>query len=120
MPPVRRRRERRRSKRIPIALDVVIYYKGLPIAVATSRNISLDGMYVETRWHLFSRGTVLDAEFILDDNRDNRRHRVSVVVTHVRGHEFGLMFKTLDQRLSRALELTLYGDEKRSDRRQMD
>lgn len=101
-------------------IDVVIYYKGLPIAVAKSVNIGLDGMYVETRWHLFSRGTVLDVEFILEDVRDNRRHRTSALVIYARGHRFGLMFKSSNQELSRALALMLYGDEKRSGVKQID
>jgi hypothetical protein len=93
-----------------MALDVVIYHKGLPIAVAQSHNIGLEGMYVETRWHLFSVGTLLEAEFILDETRDGRRHRLPVLVAHVRGRGFGLMFACFEQRLFRALEAMLFDD----------
>lgn len=66
-------------------------------------------MYIETRWHLFSIGTLLEAEFILDESRDGRRHRLPVVVAHARGHQFGLMFRTFDQRFFYALEELQYG-----------
>jgi hypothetical protein len=99
--------DRRWSERVHIALDVVIYHKGLPIAVAQSHNVGLEGMYVETRWHLFSVGTLLEAEFILDESRDCRRHRLPVVVAHVRGNGFGLTFACFNQRLFRALEAML-------------
>lgn len=100
--------ERRWSARRSIALDVVIYEKGLPVAASVSRNVGLEGMYVETTWHLFCTGTPLEAEFIVADGRGGRRYRLPVIVTHVSRHGFGLMFNIFDQNLFRALEAIVY------------
>lgn len=101
--------ERRWSARKPIALDVVIYEKRLPVATAVSRNVGLEGMYVETVWHLFCKGTALEAEFIIAGIRGGRRYRLPVVVKHVSRRGFGLMFNIFDQELFRAFEAMLYG-----------
>ena len=101
--------ERRWSARKPIALDVVIYEKGLPVATAVSRNVALDGMYVETVWHLFREGTPLKAEFIVADTRGGRRYRLPVIVKHVSRRGFGVTFNIFDQKLFRAIEAMLYG-----------
>ena len=73
-PPGAAATEWRWSARKPIALDVVIYEKELPVATAGSRNVGLEGMYVETIWHLFCTGTPLEAEFIIADIRGGRRY----------------------------------------------
>jgi len=96
--------ERRWSARRSIALDVVIFDKGLPVATSVSRNVGLEGMCVETTWHLFCTGTPLEAEFIIADARGGRRYRLPVIVTHVSRRGFGLMFNIFDQNLFRALE----------------
>jgi hypothetical protein len=101
--------ERRQSARKPIALDVVICEKGLPVATAVSRNVGLEGMYVETVWHLFCTGTPLEAEFIIADIRGGRRYRLPVVVRHVSRRGFGLKFNIFDQKLFRGFEAMLYG-----------
>ena len=101
--------ERRWSARKPIVLDVVIYEMGLPVATAVSRNVGLEGMYVETVWHLFCKGTRLEAEFIIADIRGRRRYRLPVIVAHVSRRGFGLVFNIFDQKLFRAFEAMLYG-----------
>ena len=108
-PPAADAVERRWSARKPIAMDVVIYEKGLPVATAVSRNVSLEGMYLETVWHLFCKGTALEAEFVIADIREGRRYRLPVIVTHVSRRGFGLAFNIFDQKLFRAFEAKLYG-----------
>ena len=101
--------ERRWSIRKPIVMQVVIYDKGLPVAAAMSRNVGLEGMYVETNWHLFSKGSLIEAEFIIADTPGGQRHRLPAVVLHVSRRGFGLTFDIFDQILFRALEAKLYG-----------
>lgn len=101
--------DRRWSARKSIALDVVLYEKGLPVAAAVSRNVGLEGMYVETLWHLFRKGTVLEAEFIIAGIRAGRRYRLPVVVMHVSKRGLGLMFSIFDRDLFRTLETMLHG-----------
>ena len=99
---------------MPIALDVVIYEKGLPVATAASRNVGLEGMCVETMWHLFCTGTPLEEEFIFADTHGGRRYRLPVIVKHVSRRGFGVMFDIFDQDLFRALEARLYGPDNNS------
>ena len=101
--------ERRWSIRKPIVMQVMIYQKGLPVAATMSRNVGLEGMYVETSWHLLSKGSSIEAEFIIADTPGGRRHRLPALVLHVSKRGFGLTFNIFDQQLFRALEAILYG-----------
>jgi hypothetical protein len=101
--------ERRRSIRKPIAMQVVIYERGLPVAATISRNVGLQGMYVETSWHPFSKGSLIEAEFAIADTPGGRRYRLPAVVLNVSKRGFGLTFNIFDQKLFRALEEILYG-----------
>jgi len=96
--------ERRWSIRKPIVMQVVIYQKGLPVAATMSRNVGLEGMYVETSWHPFSKESLIEVEFVIADTSARRRHRLPALVLHVAKRGFGLTFNIFDQTLFRALE----------------
>ena len=40
--------ERRWNQRLPVAMNIIIYYSGLGLIQGKTKNLSLDGAYIDT------------------------------------------------------------------------
>lgn len=87
--------EHRLSERRPINLDVLIFHQGLPVGRGRTRNIGLEGMFIETEIRDFSEGTTLDIELNVDGDEGEQRVRLPGLVVHRNREGMGLMFLTL-------------------------
>ena len=100
--------DRRWSSRKPLRLDVLVYRDRVPVAVGTTRNIGLEGMFLETGRQRFSNQTLLEVAFPVKVDREEQRFRVPAVVVNASTAGMGLTFTAFDQKLFRALERLLY------------
>jgi hypothetical protein len=87
--------EHRKTQRMPAHIHVLIYQRGLPVAVATVRNISKGGMFVTTDFDGVDINQRLDVEFRLAGQEDDGESQwVSAIV--VRKTEMGLALECDD------------------------
>jgi len=52
--------ERRANRRVPVSLDVVLYYNSLMLPECCVRDVSLDGAFVVTQGGHFPQGASID------------------------------------------------------------
>ncbi|MDQ2075315.1 PilZ domain-containing protein [Marinimicrobium sp. ABcell2] len=88
--------EHRKTQRVPAHINVLIYQRGLPVSVATVRNISKGGMFVATDFEGVDINQKLDVEFRLagQDQEVVDSQWVSAIV--VRKSEMGLALECDD------------------------
>ncbi len=86
--------ERRWNVRLPVAINIVIYYSGLGLIQGKTKNISLDGAYIETgRISLHHAG---ELELILYDPHDcSEQQRVRARIARLDDHGAGLVFQDI-------------------------
>ena len=96
-------RERRYSNRHPVDFDLDIRCRGRRFPSAHARNISREGIHVETHQITLPRGTMVELEIRLW----GREWLIPAIVVHGDRHGVGLMFREaqseLYERLIRAL-----------------
>lgn len=100
--------ERRWSPRRDLKIDVVLLKQGTPMARGRSRDVGLEGMFVEAEVDDVTKDSLVDVEFVLDDGVDRSRHRMAALVVHVAREGFGLMFLRFNRRVFRLFEHMLY------------
>ena len=83
--------ERRDTPRIPITLDAVLHYNNQSFRHSLTRDISLDGAFVETRDALAKKGN-LELAISLPTNGKPQFHRFQAQVVRVADGGAGLMF----------------------------
>ena len=106
--------EHRWSLRKPVDIEVSLRRQGMPAKRYRTRNISLEGVFVESGADTWPEDTFLELELPLYDryasgSRTEQRHRIPVVVVHRAEGGMGLMFCVFDQPLFRIVEHLLYG-----------
>ena len=85
--------ERRCSPRTPIALKVRLHHPAAGEINAVTRNVSIEGMFVETDATALSDKTELEVSFITSGDAGPRQHRVSAYVVHRNEAGIGLMLR---------------------------
>lgn len=106
--------EHRWSVRKPVYVEITLRRQGMPAKRYKTRNISLEGVFVESGTDAWPEETFLELELPLYDNQQfgidkEQRHRIPVVVVHRTSGGMGLMFCVFDQPLFRIVEHLLYG-----------
>ncbi len=86
--------EHRWTTRVPVALDVMLYQRGIPVAVCRSQEISAQGISLREGARRFQRNTFLEIEFALREKGELCRYRIPAVVMHSSEQSTGLMFDT--------------------------
>lgn len=78
--------EQRWTERIPMAVDVMVNYPSLGLVRGKSKDISLEGMFVETGPIVLAADAPLSVTFVLPQDKSNRQHdlRAQVVQSGVR------------------------------------
>lgn len=72
--------EHRHRHRVPAFLDVLIYQGGVPAAAGTVRNVSRDGLFINTDFDAVGVNQQVDLEFSLPAGGEPQSRRMSAVV----------------------------------------
>lgn len=85
--------EHRWSPRKPISMEVSLFYPPLGSIKGKTRNISLEGMYVETEGAEIPQQARLEVAFITRQGDREKIHRLPAYVVHSRDKGVGLMLQ---------------------------
>ena len=80
--------EHRYSQRTSASTKLVIYKKGIPVAMGRIQNISRHGIFIQTDYSDIRLHQSLEIEF-LSEQSDFGRHRLKTVVVHKAQTGFG-------------------------------
>ena len=100
--------EHRCSERWPIVIPVSIHRKEHPVVIGKTRNISLEGMFIETVSAHFDQNTCLEVELNTKLDHQSRRLRIPAVVARSSEQGIGIMFRSLSAESERALRNLIY------------
>jgi len=104
-PPFSVYRDRRHGARSPLVLDLLVYYRHVPVGRARTRNLSLKGACVETRHRLTLGGPIVQLKLSVGEAGEVRHAFLHARVTHRSGRTLGLRFLGFDHDVfDRALE----------------
>ena len=82
--------EHRWYPRTPIDIDALLYRRGKPSASAQIRNLSTDGMLLESKAVEFAQNSVLEVASTAGRKSNIQNYRVSAVVVHGENDRFGV------------------------------
>ena len=88
--------EHRCGIRVPVALNALVYHRGIPVAWARAHNISQDGLFVRSPHACFPKSTPLSVELMWESRGRPVLVRLSAVVMHSSGTAMGLMYDAVD------------------------
>lgn len=102
--------EHRWSRRCARRGDVMLGHLQHGLVRGALDNISLGGMFVETRSDLFRKNAPVVVSFELERAGGKQRYRLPAMVARTAGHGIGLMFLDTPLHTLRSLREILYGD----------
>ncbi len=88
--------EHRWSERKPIALEAQLFYKGQTALSCKTRNVSFEGMFIETHGKSPPKDANIELAFELQVGRRNKPHLMQAQVVHVNEHGIGIMFRNFN------------------------
>ncbi len=88
--------ERRENPRLPVALEVALYYNSLMLLDCRTRDISLEGVYVDTGGQALPQNAAVDLALSLQIGEEMRYHRLPAEVMRIDDEGIGLMFRYPD------------------------
>jgi hypothetical protein len=100
--------EHRWSVRKSVIVDVALRRQGATPKRYRSRNLSMEGVFVESGDDAWPEDTFLELEMPLYGQGQQTRHRVPVAVVHHACGGVGLMFCVFDRTLFKTVEYLLY------------
>jgi hypothetical protein len=100
--------EQRWSLRKPVTFDVQVSRKCHPHVRSRSRNISLEGLFIETGLVILPVGCCIDVEFALTTAGGPVRVRMPAVVVHRTRDGCGIVFHAFNTHVFRSIERMLY------------
>lgn len=101
--------EHRYSKRVDAQLNVLLYRDGVPVAVGKTRNISANGVFVETIYQQQHGNRSMDIEFQPGEDPGTDKYYVKGMIVHRELDGVGLMIEDFDPdgRLQMQTSLTM-------------
>lgn len=100
--------DRRLGPRKQIALEVMVKHKRLGLQSCQTRDISLDGAYVETGDLVLRKNAKVDLVLMIPAKRKAKHHRIQAKVADVQKRGATFIFRKLDERTYSALVDLLY------------
>ncbi len=88
--------EHRWSERKPIQMDVTLFYEPMGTILGRTRNISLEGMFVQTNGIKLPLNARLEVSFVSRSHGKEKEHHVPAYVVHDHGDGVGLMLRHSD------------------------
>jgi hypothetical protein len=105
--------EQRWSLRKPATFEVQVSHKCYPVVRGRSRNISLEGLFIETGIVILPVGCCIDVEFGLMTGGVVERVRMPAVVVHRAEDGCGIAFHAFNTHVFRSIERMLYAPDDR-------
>ncbi len=96
--------ERRWSERKPVHLGVALFYSGLGLVRCSIRDISLDGVFLDTGLVALPRHAPIELVIELPERDQIRQYNVPALVLRSNRHGAGAMFRQLDRDAFYALQ----------------
>ena len=100
--------EQRWTERIPMAVDVMVNYPSLGLVRGKSKDISLDGMFVETGAIALAADNPLSVTFVLPQDKSNQQYELRAQVVYSCSRGAALVFRGLDVSVISQLRKSLY------------
>ena len=100
--------DKRSALRIPLQQNVDIYRRGTYIGRGKTKNIHIDGAYINACPGTFSPNEVLQLRFYLGENGQQPVYLKGMIV-HGSSEGLGILFSYTDQQF-KTLKRNLYGD----------
>ena len=91
--------DRRVSPRREMNFEVLVFHRGTALALGHTRDIGLEGMYVQASCPEITRHCLVEVEFALPDDTERNRHRIPALVVRISKDGLGLMFIAFDRRV---------------------
>ena len=88
--------DQRWSERKPIALEVALYYPPVGTIMGRTRDVSLEGMFVETHGAELPVEAELEISFVTEGANKSHEHHVPAYVVHGGREGVGLMLRHID------------------------
>ena len=82
--------EHRCNKRLVKAIKVMLYHNGIPVVICKTRDIGVEGLFVETGPLAYKINTFLNIEFEVTSNNSRQLYRLSAIVAHSSEKGLGL------------------------------
>jgi hypothetical protein len=105
--------EQRWSLRKPVMFEVRVTHKCHPVVQGRSRNISLEGLFIETGIVILPVGSFVEVEFALMTGKVWEQVRMLASVVHRTGSGCGIVFHDFNTKVFRSIEGMLYTHNKR-------
>lgn len=100
--------EQRWSLRKPVTFEVKVSYKCHPDVLGRSRNIGLEGLFIETGIMILPVGSCIQVEFNLMSATQREPICMSAVVVHRTSNGCGIAFQSFNWNAFRTIERLLY------------
>jgi hypothetical protein len=100
--------EQRWSLRKPVTFEVKVVYKCHPVILGQSRNIGLEGLFIETGIMILPVGSCIEVEFGLMAGTQWEEVHMPAVVVHRNRDGCGIAFQTFNGKAFRVIEQLLY------------
>ena len=101
-------REKRWCLRKPIKLDIALHTSQSAVIRCSTRDIGLEGLFVETDKHNINTLSEFDVT-IFADEQNNKSHRIRAKVVHATDDGIGLMFQDHSIETIRFMRQIFYG-----------
>jgi hypothetical protein len=96
--------EHRFKQRKSLNMDVVIYRNHIPIAVGRARDVSNDGMGIDSEIVNIKKYSLLEIEVSFNQLSNVVYHRLCGLVVHHENNSFGILFTELNSADSLVLD----------------
>jgi hypothetical protein len=100
--------EQRWSLRKPVMFEVRVTHKCHPLVQGRSKNISLEGLFIETGIVILPVGSFVEVEFALMTGKVWEQIRMPASVVHRTGSGCGIVFHDFNTKVFRSIEYLLY------------
>jgi hypothetical protein len=99
--------EQRWSVRAPFTTQVILHHNALPVAVCTSSDIGLGGLFIKTGPLTYPRNSVLHIDIELNTELGPKRFLLETTVVFSSGAGMGLMFLESNSEITRTIRQLL-------------
>lgn len=96
--------EHRWYKRLPIAINVLLYHNSIPVVRCKTRDIGASGLFVETGPVTYATNTMLEVEFVVESHQGHQRYRLPSMVVQRANNGMGLVFSKAEPNVFQALQ----------------
>jgi len=88
--------EHRLSKRVKGKLGLLIYKRGMPVAIGQVRDVSSYGLFIATDCSEVELNQTIEIEYRLPDRQQNHQHKLKVHVVRKTPHGVGVEFAGIE------------------------